>query len=387
MVPEGWKKQQLGTLGLLTSGGTPSRNKSEYWGGSIPWVTTGEINFGSITKTSEHITDEGLTNSSAKVFPIDTLLIAMYGQGKTRGKVAKLKVAAATNQACAALLPDESFCIDFYSHYLTAKYTQLRQLSNDGTQKNLSLTLLKSFPVPVPPLPEQKKIARILSTWDKAIETVDKLIENSKQQKKALMQQLLTGKKRLPGFSGEWKEVRLGDCSRSLDNRRIPLNAEERATMKGDISYYGANGLLDYVNKHIFDETIVLLAEDGGYFDEFATRPVAQLVKGKSWVNNHAHVLKAKSNTTEEWLYYSLVHKNIMGFVGGGTRAKLNKSDMLKIPIVLAPKDEQIAIVKILEVQDQIVESFNSERAELLNEKQSLMQQLLTGKRRVTVTE
>jgi len=135
MVPEGWKKQQLGTLGLLTSGGTPSRNKSEYWGGSIPWVTTGEINFGSITKTSEHITDEGLTNSSAKVFPIDTLLIAMYGQGKTRGKVAKLKVAAATNQACAALLPDESFCIDFYSHYLTAKYTQLRQLSNDGTQK------------------------------------------------------------------------------------------------------------------------------------------------------------------------------------------------------------------------------------------------------------
>jgi type I restriction enzyme S subunit len=292
-----------------------------------------------------------------------------------------------SNQACAALLPDESFCIDFYSHYLTAKYTQLRQLSNDGTQKNLSLTLLKSFPVPVPPLPEQKKIARILSTWDKAIETVDKLIENSKQQKKALMQQLLTGKKRLPGFSGEWKEVRLGDCSRSLDNRRIPLNAEERATMKGDISYYGANGLLDYVNKHIFDETIVLLAEDGGYFDEFATRPVAQLVKGKSWVNNHAHVLKAKSNTTEEWLYYSLVHKNIMGFVGGGTRAKLNKSDMLKIPIVLAPKDEQIAIVKILEVQDQIVESFNSERAELLNEKQSLMQQLLTGKRRVTVTE
>lgn len=104
MVPEGWGESVLGDVSRVTSGGTPSRNNNNYWGGTIPWVTTAEVDFNTITDTAEKITEEALNNSSAKLFPKGTILMAMYGQGKTRGKVAKLGIKASTNQACAAIL-------------------------------------------------------------------------------------------------------------------------------------------------------------------------------------------------------------------------------------------------------------------------------------------
>lgn len=254
----------------------------------------------------------------------------------------------------------------------------------------INLGDISSLILPVPPLPEQQKIAKILTTWDKAISTTERLIDNSKQQKKALMQQLLTGKKRLlddngKPFEGEWEEVKLRECAISLDNKRVPLNSTERESIKGDIPYWGANGIQGYIDKYIFDEPIVLLAEDGGNFSEFSTRPIANISYGKAWVNNHAHVLKAKSNTTTEWLYYSLVHKNILAFVNGGTRAKLNKGDMLLIPILLPPIKEQKKIVSVLTNADKEIELLEQQLADLQQEKKALMQQLLTGKVRVKV--
>ncbi len=212
---------------------------------------------------------------------------------------------------------------------------------------------------------------------------------NSQQQKKALMQQLLTGKKRLldengERFRGEWKKVHLSKCAECLDNKRVPLNSEERSAMRGQIPYWGANGIVDYINKHIFDETIVLLAEDGGYFDEYSSRPIANISHGKCWVNNHAHILRAKSNCTNEWIYCSLVHKNILAFVNGGTRAKLNKSDMLLIGIYLPTLQEQQKIVEVLKAADQEIEALQNKLEALKQEKKALMQQLLTGKHKMT---
>ncbi|MFX9083416.1 restriction endonuclease subunit S, partial [Acinetobacter baumannii] len=203
------------------------------------------------------------------------------------------------------------------------------------------------------PYTEQNKIAQILSTWDQAISATEKLIESSQKQKKALMQQLLTGKKRLLDengvrFVGEWEKVHIKDCAECLDNKRVPLNSEQRSLMSGSIPYWGANGIVDYISDFIFDETIVLLAEDGGYFDEYQTRPISNISYGKCWVNNHAHILRAKKNSLNEWIYYCLVHKNILAFVNGGTRAKLNKSDMLMIPLLLPSLQEQKKIVSLL---------------------------------------
>src|SRR5690349_12151678 len=97
--------QRLSDVASVVAGGTPKRSVSTYWGGDIPWVTTTAVNAGVIIEASEFITEEGLKNSSAKVFPAGTLLLAMYGQGQTRGRVAKLGMSAAVNQACAAITP------------------------------------------------------------------------------------------------------------------------------------------------------------------------------------------------------------------------------------------------------------------------------------------
>ncbi len=256
-----------------------------------------------------------------------------------------------------------------------------------GRNKTLGQSEFARVELLLPPIEEQKKIAQTLSTWDQAIEATEKLINNSQQQKKSIMQQLLNGKKRLPGFSGEWRKVHLHECATCLDNRRVPLNKEQRSNMKGSIPYWGANGVVDYVNDFIFDETIVLLAEDGGYFDEYSSRPIANISHGKAWVNNHAHILTAKNNATNGWIYFSLVHKNILGYVNGGTRAKLNKKDMLLIPILLPSVDEQQAITSVLSAANKEIETLEHKLEFIKQEKQALMQQLLTGKRRVKIDE
>ncbi|AUO15659.1 restriction endonuclease subunit S [Clostridium taeniosporum] len=194
-----------------------------------------------------------------------------------------------------------------------------------------------------------------------------------------MMQKIFSGEIRFKGENGEsfpeWEEKKLMDIAECLDNRRKPLNSNERSIIQGNIPYYGANGVVDFVNKYIFNEDIILLAEDGGNFDDFATKPIAQLVKGKSWINNHAHVLKAKYNT--DFLFYSLVHKDIRKYINGTSRAKLNKSDMLDI-LVKMPKslDEQVKISKFLEKIYTKLEK-EQEKLDSLNEwKKGLLQQM-----------
>lgn len=216
MVPEGWVIQTIDDIAKVASGGTPSRKNDVYWEGDIPWVTTAEVNFNTIEDSVQKISKFGLDNSSAKLFPPDTILMAMYGQGKTRGKVAKLGIEASTNQACAAILLKEELSTDYYYLFLQSQYENIRNLSNSGGQKNLSAGLVKSIKVPVPPLTEQEKIAKILSTWDRAIEVTEKIISNSQKQKRSLMQQLLTGKKRLSGFRDDSFSVRKGFAKSKL---------------------------------------------------------------------------------------------------------------------------------------------------------------------------
>ncbi|WP_218156449.1 restriction endonuclease subunit S [Pseudoalteromonas denitrificans] len=192
-----WIHGVIEDIAKVTSGGTPSRKIDSYWNGNIPWVTTTEIKFGLITDAEQKITIEGLSNSSAKLFPKGTILIAMYGQGKTRGQVARLGLEAATNQACGALLLKDDFEIDFYYQYLSSQYENIRGLANSGGQQNLSSGIIKSIQVPIPSQSEQCKIAEVLKNADKEIELLEQKLAGLKQEKKALMQQLLTGKRRV----------------------------------------------------------------------------------------------------------------------------------------------------------------------------------------------
>ena len=231
---------------------------------------------------------------------------------------------------------------------------------------------------------EQKKIAKALSDTDELIESLKKLIEKKETIKIATMQQLLTGRKRLKGFCGEWNFFTIEEIAINLDNLRIPLNGSQRDQMIGNIPYCGANGIVGYVNDYVIDDDILLMAEDGGYFDEYATRPIVYRMIGKCWVNNHAHILKAKDNFNQDYLFYSLVHKDITKYLASGTRAKLNKSEMFKIQ-VYSPKDikEQKAIATILSDMDNEIETLKTKLSKLKTIKDGMMDELLTGKTRL----
>lgn len=243
---------------------------------------------------------------------------------------------------------------------------------------------LSAIELPVPPKPEQEAIAEALTDIDTLIVNLEKLIAKKKAIKQGAMQELLTGKRRLPGFDGEWKTKAISDIAIILDDHRIPVKESDREKMEGDIPYCGANGVLGYVNDYTIDGDIILIAEDGGYFDEYATRPIAYKMAGKCWVNNHAHILQSKSNTNQDYLFYGLVHKDIRDFITSGTRSKLNKSELLKI-IVALPVDfnEQTAIASILTDMDNEITVLKNRLFKLQNIKTGMMSELLTGRIRL----
>lgn len=153
----------------VISGGTPSREISEYWeGGTIPWVKTTELQNNIITEIDEHITEEGLDNSSAKLVPKGTVLIAMYGQGKTRGMTGYLGVNACTNQACACILPSDSINQKFLWQFFVLSYDNLRDMAKGGNQPNLNGNIIKNYPVLYPPIDLQNQFAAFVDQTDKS---------------------------------------------------------------------------------------------------------------------------------------------------------------------------------------------------------------------------
>ena len=244
--------------------------------------------------------------------------------------------------------------------------------------------MIADMPIPLPPLAEQRAIAAALADVDGLLAALDVLIVKKRAVKTAAMQQLLTGKTRLPGFSGEWVTRRLGEITECLDHLRVPLNEKQRASMPGPYPYCGANGVLDYINDYLIDDDVILLAEDGGYFDQYADRPIAYRMTGKIWVNNHAHVLKALPGYSQGFIFYSVVHKNILPYLASGTRAKLNRSEMDKIEVYLPVEyDEQESIAAVLSDMDAEIAALEARRQKVRQIKQGMMQVLLTGKVRL----
>lgn len=175
-IDNNWEWVELGNVCKTFSGGTPRREKYEYWNGDIPWVKTAEVNYNVITNTTEFITEEGLKNSSAKIAEPGTILMALYGQGKTRGRVAKLGIKAAMNQACLAIIPNDELDNDYLYYFLQTSYEQLRNMSIGGNQSNLSASTVQKLKIPLPPKTIQIEIAKRLKTEQDAIKSVENII-------------------------------------------------------------------------------------------------------------------------------------------------------------------------------------------------------------------
>jgi type I restriction enzyme, S subunit len=399
MLPEGWRRSTLGDIACISSGGTPDRAKPEYWGGDVPWVTTGEIQFNTITRTTEKISAMGLQNSSAKLFPPGTLLMAMYGQGRTRGQVAKLGIEAATNQACAAILLNEDIDPDFYFQYLSSQYNELRELGNAGTQKNLSGGILKGVAVPVPPYKEQRHIAQVLTTWDQAIATTERLLANSLSRRDTMVEKLTSPKQNAAATS--WRTFQLGElgstyaglsaksandfgdgeryvpymrvfAARNVDMRNLPKvriapGEAQNKVLNGDILFT----ISSETPQEVGMSSVVVEAVDDLYLNSFCfgyrLRSHDILIPAYA-----AFLLRSRP-----------VRSQFVQLAQGSTRFNISKVAAMGVTVTVPPSDEQRRRAGILQQADRVVALETAQLAMLQEEKFALMSQLLTGKRRV----
>lgn len=398
MLPEGWRRSTLGEIARITSGGTPDRSEPSYWGGSVPWVTTGEIQFNTITDTAEKITEAGLKNSSAKIFPSGTLLMAMYGQGKTRGQVAKLGIEASTNQACAAILLNDGHDPDFYFQYFTFQYDAIRELGNAGTQQNLSGGILKGVGVPVPPIDEQRRVAQVLGAWDEAITKAERLLLASRRRNKSFGTSLLSGRRRISGRSDPWRYI---DFDQMFE--RVPRN---NATGNENVlTISGEHGLIsqrDFFNKSVASADLsgyTLLrrgefAYNKSYSAGYPMGAIKPLLKYDAGVVSSLYLcfrLRAGVDASFDFFRHyfesGLLNEGIGGIAQEGARnhglLNVGIGDFFKLRLHVPDADEQRAIAIAINTSEAEEQLQLRRLGALREEKLALMQQLLTGKRRV----
>ena len=392
VIPNEWSVQQIRDFAQISSGSTPNRGNSAYWNGDVPWVTTGELEGGYIEKTSECITTQALSETSLRLYPVGTLLMAMYGQGKTRGTVAKLGIEATVNQACAAIVLKLGDT-EFFFYNLQNAYKDIRKLSNSGNQENLNADIIKTFPVVFPPVCEQQKIAEILTAQDKIIELKEKRLAEKQQQKKYLMQHLLTGKKRLAGFSDEWNSVAIGSIIHELDEKTVCNNQYEilsvtkegivrqsehfnkqiasedntgyKILRRGNLAFSTMNlwmGSLDVLEKY----EIGIISPAYKVFEFNSKMMDSQF--GKHFMRSEFMIWIYKSNSEQG---ASVVRRNL--------DLKALLSTKIKIPTLT----EQLAMVKVLNAVDKELELLHQDIEQEKQKKKALMQLLLTGVVRV----
>lgn len=383
-----WESKKLCEITKLSSGGTPSRSKTEYWEGDIPWITTGEINFNTINQSIEKITQEGLENSSAKLFPKDTILIAMYGQGVTRGKCALLGIEATTNQACAGIFPHDSYNSKFMYYYISKEYSNIRTISNEGSQKNLSLGLIGEIEIIKPKLEEQEKIASFFSLIDDKISLQGEKLELLKDYKSGMMQKIFSRELRFKDDEGrdypEW-EVTTIEKVADLEKGFTPDTKNEKNWI-GDIPWLSIADMkqgkyISDVSKHISDEALgnKKLVPKGTLIMSFKLTLGRLGIINREMMTNEAicHFYWRNKSINTEYMYYYLSTVNIESF---GCRAAkgitLNNDSLNSIVVKLPVIEEQNKIADILMKIDRKVEK-EQEKLDSLNEyKKGLLQQM-----------
>ncbi|EPB9413828.1 restriction endonuclease subunit S [Clostridium perfringens] len=395
-IPNEWQIKNLEDISYLIDGDRSSRYPGEkdiVEHGILFLNTQNIIDSKIVYKNCKFITEEKFDELSKGKLQKNDLIITLRG---SIGNVAKFNgdiYETGFINAQIMIIRSNDINPTYLSKYLISvkSQKQITSISSGSAQPQLTKSELKKLKVIVPSEYEQKKIVEILSTVDEQIENTEKLIQKNQELKKGLMQQLLTKgightefkKTELGEIPKAWEIKKIEEICEILDSKRVPLNGKQRLKMQGDIPYYGANAIVDYINDYIFDDELILIAEDGGNFGEFREKPIAFYVKGKCWVNNHAHVLKAIECENSKWIFYNLVHKDITEIVQGGTRAKLNQKNLRNIKIPFPNLDEQEKIALILSSIDKKIEQYKYKKEKLEELKKGLMKQLLNGNIRV----
>ena len=393
VIPEDWDVRKIGDFTDATAGGTPSTSHPEYWNGEILWMSSGELNKRRINNVIGRITELGYNNSSTHMIPENCVLIGLAGQGKTRGTVAVNYVELCTNQSIAAIFPSKEHNTEYLYQNLWSRYEELRELSSgDGGRGGLNLTIIKNFPCAFPKLQEQNRIAEALSDVDSMISSLEKLIAKKKAVKQGAMQELLTGKKRLPGFTGVWEMRMFRDICFINAPMVDPTKKEyEYLPHIGNESIEKGNGRISHYNivkednlisgKYYFSHTDVLY---GKINPQFAKAAYPQF---NGLCSADMYPISCGESLNPTYLLYILLSEDFTKYtVSLSNRSgipKVNREELAEYSLKLPSPKEQAAIASILSDMDNELEALEQKLAKTRQIKQGMMQQLLTGKIRL----
>ena len=400
IIPNDWILKKIKDFTDVTSGGTPSTFVPEYWNGEIRWMNSGEINLKKIYEVNGRITKLGLKNSSTKLIPKNCILIALAGQGKTRGTVAINHVELCINQSLGAIIPNKSFVPEYLYHNLDSRYDEFRNLSSGGEGRGgLNLTLIKNIHIPLPiSIEEQKLIAKNLNDVDQVIEKFEKLIEKKKNIKQGAMQELLTGKRRLSGFSGKWEIKKLGDCLIKKPEYGINASAvkySDNLHVYIRITDISEDGTFIHENKtsvnHPTSDQFILETGDIVFARTGASTGKTYLYDPEDGKLVFAgFLIRVKTDPkklvpeylkifTETRTYWNWVKKTSMR----SGQAGINGTEYSELIILTPPIKEQIAIGEIILDIDSEIKKLEKNRDKYIMIKNGMMQKLLTGEIRL----
>ncbi|SJZ82602.1 type I restriction enzyme, S subunit [Selenihalanaerobacter shriftii] len=420
-IPREWKVSTIEDICETYAGGTPRRSNEEYYEGNIPWVKSGELNQNYIDEIEECITQKGLENSSAKWVPSNNVLVAMYGA--TAGQVGFLRTKATTNQAVLALLPKDNLCQPLFLYQTLSLNMNIlvAQRTQGSGQQNLNQTLIREMEIPLPPSEEQKKIATILSSVDKAIEKTDEIIDETKRLKKGLMQELL-----IKGIDHEeFKEVKIGPKEIKIPIEWELYNLNQICEISGGYAFKSKKFIEDKCDKSYqvirmgnvkmsfldINKNPVYLHEDKlseraynyllkkrdilitltGTVSKRDYGNVVIIEEGDKYLLNQriGHIQVNDDRVDNRYCYYYLQTKVFRdrffldGKGGTGKQENISINDVKNMEIPLPPIKEQKRIAKILSFVENKINKRQEYKESLEQLKKGLMQKLLTGEVRV----
>jgi len=393
-IPTHWQVKKLGEVCNTTSGGTPSRGNKSYYEGTIPWVKSGELDKGLILDTEEKISEEAIKNSSAKVFPKGTLLIALYGA--TIGKLAFLGVDAASNQAVCGIYKNENIDSDYLYHFLFSKKPSLVKQGIGGAQPNISQGILKNLDIPIPPLHEQLAIVTKIEELFSDLENGKQLLLIAQKQLKVYRQSLLKaafeGKLTNKGLKeGElpksWKVIEIGEICKCI----VP-NRDKPKSFTGDIKWVTTPNLnpstikLDYKSislglsvSEVKEYNARVIPVGSVIMTCVGTFGLSAIVEKPIVINQQLHAFLSTDMVNPKYLAYCIQYnKPYFEHKSTSTTIQyLNKQNCNSMPFLLCPIVEQQQIVDELESKLTVCDKIEETIKESLLKSESLRQSIL----------
>ena len=380
-----WKKVKLGEIcERITSGGTPKANISSYYDPpTIPWLKTKEVNYCRIRETENYISEEGLNNSSAKLIASNSVIIAMYGQGDTAGRVAINKIPLTTNQACCNLtINKDKADYEFIYYQLCTLYNKMVSLKAGAAQPNLNAQIIKNLEVLLPSLQDQHRIATILSRYDSLIENYQKQIKLLEESAQRLYKEWFIDL-RFPGHENTkivdgvpegWEKK----CVDSIYSIKYGKNLSTKLTEeKGDYPVYGANGVIGYYSEANCNEQVVLITSRGN-----GSGDVLMTYHKEAFITNNSFIV----TPLEEYFYCQLPFTyqflkcaNFRNVRTGAAQPQLTNQSIHTIDVILPTKDVIVEFCKKTDSNNSLIINLKEGIRHLTEARNRLLPKLMNG--------